>query len=168
MSTFRSSALRLMPPQLRERVGKWTHEPRSNLNHKKHLSDAFTHTFISSTILFRKYKNIFTFLHTQPKPKNTITASYLLYCIVFYFIAFVIIFRFTYFYTLCLTTTRWSWGHKTRRLFCRLLEEGRAKFFWLFWYVSNVSMIFDAPCLFLHHLLSVSLHFVAFLCIFRN
>jgi hypothetical protein len=30
------------------------------------------------------------------------------------------------------------------------------------------SIIFDAPCLFLHHLLSVSLHFVALLCIFRN
>jgi hypothetical protein len=30
------------------------------------------------------------------------------------------------------------------------------------WYVSNVSIIFDAPCLFLHHLLSVSLHFMAF------
>jgi hypothetical protein len=36
------------------------------------------------------------------------------------------------------------------------------------WYVPNVSIIFDAPCLFLHHLLSVLLHFVAFLCIFRN
>jgi hypothetical protein len=36
------------------------------------------------------------------------------------------------------------------------------------WYVSNVSIIFDAPCLFLHHLLSVSLHLVAFLCIFQN
>jgi hypothetical protein len=36
------------------------------------------------------------------------------------------------------------------------------------WYVSNVSIIFDAPCLFLHHLLSISLHFVAFLCIFWN
>jgi hypothetical protein len=36
------------------------------------------------------------------------------------------------------------------------------------WYVSNVSIIFDAPCLFTHHLLSVLLHFVAFLCIFRN
>jgi hypothetical protein len=36
------------------------------------------------------------------------------------------------------------------------------------WYVSNVSIIFDAPCLFLHHLLSVLLHFVAFLCIFWN
>jgi hypothetical protein len=31
------------------------------------------------------------------------------------------------------------------------------------WYVSNVSIIFYAPCLFSHHLLSVSLHFVAFL-----
>jgi hypothetical protein len=36
------------------------------------------------------------------------------------------------------------------------------------WYVSNVSIIFDAPCLFLHHLISVLLHFVAFLCIFWN
>jgi hypothetical protein len=35
-------------------------------------------------------------------------------------------------------------------------------------YVSNVSIIFDAPCLFLHHLPIVSLHFVALLCIFRN
>jgi hypothetical protein len=36
------------------------------------------------------------------------------------------------------------------------------------WYVSNVSIIVDAPCLFIHHLLCVLLHFVAFLCIFRN
>jgi hypothetical protein len=31
-----------------------------------------------------------------------------------------------------------------------------------YWYVSNVSIIFDAPCLFIHHLLCVLLHFVAF------
>jgi hypothetical protein len=36
------------------------------------------------------------------------------------------------------------------------------------WYASNVSIIFYAPCLFIHHLLCVLLHFVAFLCIFRN
>jgi hypothetical protein len=36
------------------------------------------------------------------------------------------------------------------------------------WYVSNVSIIFYTPCLFLHHLPTVSLHFVALLCIFRN
>jgi hypothetical protein len=36
------------------------------------------------------------------------------------------------------------------------------------WYISNVSIIFDAPCLFIYHLLCVLLHFVAFLCIFRN
>jgi hypothetical protein len=34
------------------------------------------------------------------------------------------------------------------------------------WYVSNVSIIFDAPCLFLHHLPCVSLHFMAFYAIF--
>jgi hypothetical protein len=36
------------------------------------------------------------------------------------------------------------------------------------WYVSNVSIIFDAPCLFLHHLPNVSLHLVVLLYIFRN
>ena len=36
------------------------------------------------------------------------------------------------------------------------------------WYVLNISIIFDAPCLFLHHLHIVLLHFVALLCIFRN
>jgi hypothetical protein len=35
-------------------------------------------------------------------------------------------------------------------------------------YVSNVSIIFDAPCLFLHPLPNVSLHFVALLYIFWN
>jgi hypothetical protein len=34
------------------------------------------------------------------------------------------------------------------------------------WYVSNVPIIFDAPCLFMHHLLYVLLHFVVFLWIF--
>jgi hypothetical protein len=36
------------------------------------------------------------------------------------------------------------------------------------WYVSNVSIIFDASCLFMHHLLCVLLHLIAFLCIFWN
>jgi hypothetical protein len=52
MSMFWSS-------QLHEGVGNWTHEPRSNFNHKKHLSDAYTYAFIFSIILFLKYKNIF-------------------------------------------------------------------------------------------------------------
>jgi hypothetical protein len=75
-------------------VNPWT---QSNLNHQKHHSDAFMHSFIFSIILFRKYKNIFTFLHTQLKPRNTITAAYLFYCIVIYFIVLHIIF---YFYLL--------------------------------------------------------------------
>jgi hypothetical protein len=91
------------------------------------------HTLLfSATFYSKNKKNIFTFSHTQPKPKNTITTSYLLYCIVIYFIAFVIIFYFTYIYTLCLTTTRWGWGHKTRKLFCIFLEEERAELFLLF------------------------------------
>jgi hypothetical protein len=62
-------------------------------------------------------------LHTQLKPKNIITASYLFYCIVIYFTVLHIIFTFIYIHTLCLITTRWSWGHKNEELFCRLLEE---------------------------------------------
>jgi hypothetical protein len=57
----------------------------------------------------------------------TFPASYLLYCIIIYFIAYHI--YFTYIHTLCLTTTRWSWGHKIRKLFCRLLKEERRVFF---------------------------------------
>jgi hypothetical protein len=71
-------------------------------------------------------------LHTQQKPKNIITTSYLLYCIVIYFTVLHIIFTFTYIHTLCLTTTRWSWGHMNEELFCRLLEEERQEIFWLF------------------------------------
>jgi hypothetical protein len=36
------------------------------------------------------------------------------------------------------------------------------------WYVANVSIIFDAPCLFLTNCYMFCLHFVAFLCIFWN
>jgi hypothetical protein len=36
---------------------------------------------------------------------------------------------FTYIHTLCLTATRWSWGHKTRKLFCRLLDENEESVF---------------------------------------
>jgi hypothetical protein len=55
-------------------------------------------------------------------------------------------------------------------LFCyHLPTRGRAGVkFGDAWYVSNVSITFDAPCLFIHHLLCVLLHFVAFLCISRT
>jgi hypothetical protein len=132
MWTFWSSALRLMPLQFNKKVGKCTHEPRSNLNHKKYISNTFACTFIFSTKLFWKYKNILTSLHTQPKFKNIILIAYLLYCIVIYFTILHIIFTFTYIHTLCLTTTRWSWGHKNEELVWRLLEEERAELFWLF------------------------------------
>jgi hypothetical protein len=36
------------------------------------------------------------------------------------------------------------------------------------WYVTNVSIIFDAACFFMHHLICVLLHFMAFLCILWN
>jgi hypothetical protein len=36
------------------------------------------------------------------------------------------------------------------------------------WYVANLSIIFDAPCLFYTNCFLFCLHFVAFLCIFWN
>ena len=45
-----------------ERVDKWNYEPRSNFNHKKHLSTLFACCFIFIFNLLRKYKNIFAFL----------------------------------------------------------------------------------------------------------
>jgi hypothetical protein len=35
-------------------------------------------------------------------------------------------------------------------------------------HVLDPTIIFYTPCLFMHHLLCVLLHFVVFLCIFRN
>jgi hypothetical protein len=57
------------------------------------------------------------------------------------------------------STSPWSSGKHLRMSSSQALAH---------WYVSNVSIIFDDPCLFLHHLLSILLHFVVFLCIFRN
>jgi hypothetical protein len=39
-----------------------------------HLLSVITHSFDFIIILFQKYKKLFTFLHTQPKPENTFTA----------------------------------------------------------------------------------------------
>ena len=58
---------------LKERIVKWTYEPRSNFNHKKHLSIAFILPFICSTILIQKYKNIFlSYLHLKSQNKQTL------------------------------------------------------------------------------------------------
>jgi hypothetical protein len=67
--------------------------------------------------------------------------------------------------------SRLCWCMSLKKLlFCYdLPTQGRARVkLGDVWYVSNVSIIFYASCLFMHHLLCVLLHFVAFLCIFWN
>jgi hypothetical protein len=49
----------------------------------------------------------------------------------------------------------WSWLITSLFIADSMLEYGS-------WYVSNVSIIFDDPCMFIHHLLCVLLHFVVF------
>jgi hypothetical protein len=57
-----------MTPQLYERVDKWTHKPRSILNHKKHLSIAFTFSALNK---FENNKKDTFDNHTQ-NPKTTL------------------------------------------------------------------------------------------------
>jgi hypothetical protein len=131
MSTFRSSILGLMPPQLYERVGKWTHEPRSNFNHMKPLSNAFTFTFFQHHFILKIQKYIYFLAYTTKTQKHHYRIIFtLLHCYLLFVLH--IIFYFTYIYTLCLTTTRWSWGHRIRKLFCKLLEEEQQDLFRLF------------------------------------
>jgi hypothetical protein len=72
---------------------------------------------------------------------------------------------------LCIVWSRLCWCMSPQKLlFCyHLPTRGRVGVkLGDAWYISNVSIIFDAPCLFMHHLLCVLLHFVAFLCIFQK
>ena len=76
---------------LKERIVKWTHEPRSNFNHKKHLSITFILLFICCTILIRKYKNIyFSYLHPKPQKQSTLLLFLLSYFILSSFTRFII------------------------------------------------------------------------------
>jgi hypothetical protein len=68
------------------------------------------------------------------KPKNTFTIFFSCIIVLFYFIGSYLFYCIYYlflltFNTLCLTTTRWIWGRKTRRLFCRLPDENKERFF---------------------------------------
>ena len=57
---------------LKERIVKWTHEPRSTFYHKKHIYIAFILFSICCTILIRKYKNIyFSYLHPKHQKQST-------------------------------------------------------------------------------------------------
>jgi hypothetical protein len=111
MSLFRSSILRSMPPQLYERVDKSEPMNPDPILIIRNTFPTHLHTFfIFSIILFRKYKNIFTCLHTQSKLKNTFTAFYglhislvflssiifiLLHCYLFYAYHIFILLTFT-------------------------------------------------------------------------
>jgi hypothetical protein len=81
----------------------------------------FQHHFIP------KIQNHIYFLSYTYKTQKYHSHIILLYCIVIYFIAYRI--YFTYIHTMCLTTTRWSLGHKTRKLFCRCLKKNNESFF---------------------------------------
>ena len=74
----------LCPFQPKKRVYKWTHEPRSILNHKKHLTNTIITLYILCNLLFRKYKNtFFTCKHTQ-NPKTNIIYCYCISCLVLF------------------------------------------------------------------------------------
>jgi hypothetical protein len=127
ISTFQSSALCLMPPQLHERVGKWTHQPRSNLNHKKHLFDTSICTLISALNYSKNTKHIYFLAYTYKTQKHHYRIIYiftLLHCYLLYRTAYHIFFLFIF--TPCAWQPLNGVGNtRTRNLICRLLEEER-------------------------------------------
>jgi hypothetical protein len=93
MSMFLSSILRLMPSQLYERVGKWMHKSRSNINHKKHLSDAFTYAFFLASFYSENTKHIYFLAYTTKTQKHHYRIIFiLLHCCIPYSIAYHILF----------------------------------------------------------------------------
>jgi hypothetical protein len=73
--------------------------------------------FFLSLLNPKNSKNTFTFCNYTKNPKTLLIYSIslsLLFVILFYFIS--------------LTTTQWSWEHKTKNLFCRLLGENEKNF----------------------------------------
>jgi hypothetical protein len=59
---FPSSILCLMQPYFYERIGTWTHEPRSKFNHKKHPFQRFhVFFFLLAFIKSKNANNTFTF-----------------------------------------------------------------------------------------------------------
>ena len=103
--------------------------PGPIFNHKKHLPITFILLFICSTILIRKYINIFIYLICTQNPKTNKPLP-LLFSLFQLLTLLYFSYYFIYFYlheTLCLTTTRWSWGHKALIYFAGLLEEERKR-----------------------------------------
>jgi hypothetical protein len=120
---FWSSILFLMPPQLYERIHKWTHEPSPILIIRNTFQTLFHALLFLALIKSENTKTYLLSCNHIENPKTPLPyffsrilalvyfiASYLFYCICYLFI-FI-------FNTLCLTTTRCSWGRKTTRLFC--------------------------------------------------
>jgi hypothetical protein len=67
-------------------------------------------------------------LQLQQKPKNPlITCTSLHYSFSLPSSIIVILFHFTNTEALCLATTRWSWGHKTKKLALQVVRQGLKK-----------------------------------------
>jgi hypothetical protein len=117
-----------MPPHLYERVDKWTHKPRSTFYHKKPLFFFLLAFTIFALIESKNTKNIY-FVQLQLKTQKHL---YLL-ALVYFLVIYLLLFYFTNTEALCLITTRWSWGHKTKTLLCRLLNKVGRSFAFVLW-----------------------------------
>jgi hypothetical protein len=126
MLLFRSSVLHLMLPQFYERVDRWTHETVTILITRNTFPTLCMCLFIFSYFLKWKNKNIFHFLQSYQKHKTSLFTA----LVHFLHLLSVILFIYcTYSKTLCLTTIWWSWGRKTRSLFCMLPHGNEESFF---------------------------------------
>jgi hypothetical protein len=84
-------------------------------NHFYLLLLAFT---FSALINFENTKILLFLATTTKNPKRTLLYCFrLLSSLVYFPVILLLLFYFTNTETLCLTTTRWSWGHKARTCF---------------------------------------------------
>jgi hypothetical protein len=74
-----------MPPHLYERVDKWTHEPRSIFNNKKHLLLDFS---FYALIKSENTKNIFTSCNYNKNPQTSLLFALIYIIALVYFLAF--------------------------------------------------------------------------------
>jgi hypothetical protein len=131
---------------LKDRIVKWTHEPRSTFYHKKYLYIAFILFFICCTIVIWKLQKIFTFpiCIQTPKTTNPFTIFYLvnLFYLVLLFLLLLVFYLITW--NLVLDNHKVELGTQAFILLCRIARrrEGEISLFSVPW---DFDITLDSP-----------------------
>jgi hypothetical protein len=137
MSLFWSSILCLMPPQLYERVDKWTHEPGPILIIRNTFPTLARVRLFSALIKSENTKTYLLSCNNIKNPKTPLTLLHqshnsfsLHYCIVF--ILMHLLFYFTYIKHLVLDIHSVELGTQEKEIVLQVAWRERRELFWLF------------------------------------